>query len=82
MTKIYLASKSPRRKELLEQMEVPFECLWVDTPEIVRLNENPEDYSQRITREKLDAAWQIIVKEHLPRLPVLCADTESVYEHV
>lgn len=76
--KIYLASKSPRRKELLEQMEVPFEVLSVDTPEIVQPNETPEAYSHRITQEKLFAAWQEIMANSLPPMPVLCADTEVV----
>lgn len=80
--KIYLASKSPRRKTLLEQMEIPFELLSIDTPEIVKPNESPESYSKRITREKLHAAWEKIVQENLPPLPVLCADTEVVLDDV
>ncbi len=76
--KIYLASKSPRRKELLEQMGVPFEVLSVDTPEIVQPDETPEAYSHRVTQEKLHDAWQKIVDGHLPLMPVLCADTEVV----
>lgn len=76
--KIYLASKSPRRKELLHQMEIPFDLLPLDTPEIVKPNESPEDYSKRITQEKLHAAWQKINDENLGVLPVLCADTEVV----
>lgn len=79
---IYLASKSPRRKELLAQMEVPFEILSVDTPEIVQPNEMPEAYSKRITQEKLHAAWAKVVREDLPHLPVLCADTEVVLDGI
>lgn len=78
--KLYLASKSPRRKELLKQMEVSFEVLHVDTPEIVQPNEAPEEYSHRVTKEKLQAAWEKILHEQLPPLPVLCADTEVVLE--
>jgi septum formation protein len=77
---IYLASKSPRRKELLQQMEVPFEILPMDTPEIVHPNETPEDYSKRIVQEKLQAAWDTIIEEQLSPLPVLCADTEVVLD--
>lgn len=76
--KIYLASQSPRRKELLEQMQIAFELLPVSTPEIVRPNEKPEDYSKRVTQEKLHAARDKINAEHLSVLPVLCADTEVV----
>lgn len=78
MMKIYLASKSPRRNELLKQMEVPFELLSVDAPEIVKPNERPEEYSTRITQEKLHAARDKIIHENLHYIPVLCADTEVV----
>ena len=80
--KIYLASKSPRRRELLQQMQVDFEILPIDTPEIVAPNEAPEDYSQRITKEKLDAAWDTIIHLKKQPLPVLCADTEVVLDGV
>jgi septum formation protein len=79
--KIYLASKSSRRKELLQQVEIPFELLSLDTPEIVKPNESPEDYSKRITQEKLHAAWQKIINENLSVLPTLCADTEVVLDN-
>jgi septum formation protein len=78
--KIYLASKSPRRKELLDQMEIPCDVLSLDTPEFVKPHETPEAYSKRITEEKLQAAWQKLVDEQLPLLPVLCADTEVVLD--
>lgn len=76
--KIYLASKSPRRKELLTLMGIAFELLLVDTPEIIAPNETPEHYSQRVTKEKLEAAWDKLLTDQLPLLPVLCADTEVV----
>lgn len=80
--KIYLASKSPRRRELLEQMEVEFEILPIDTPEIVAPNETSDTYSKRITKEKLDAAWKTIIQDQLTPMPVLCADTEVVLDGV
>ena len=80
--KLYLASKSPRRRELLQQMEIPFEVLSIDTPEIVALNEAPEHYSTRVTTEKLAAAWQKIKQDQLPQQPVLCADTEVILDGV
>lgn len=76
--KIYLASKSPRRRELLTQMGVAFELLLVDTPEIIAPEETAEKYSMRVTKEKLDAAWIKVVQDKLPTFPVLCADTEVV----
>ena len=79
---IYLASKSPRRKELLEQMEIPFKLLLIDTPEIVKPNESPEDYSKRVAQEKMHAAWHKIQSEQITPLPVLCADTEVVLNGV
>lgn len=76
--KIYLASKSPRRRELLQQMGIEFEVLSIDVPEERALNETAEIYSKRITNEKLNAAWDKIIKNNLAVLPVLCADTEVV----
>lgn len=78
--KIYLASKSPRRRELLTQMGIPFELLLIDTPEIIAPEETAEQYSMRVTKEKLDAAWEKIARDQLPVLPVLCADTEVVLD--
>lgn len=78
--KIYLASKSPRRKELLEQIKVPFELLLVDTPELLKPNEQPEVYSKRVVQEKLDAAWKTMQENQLKPYPLLCADTEVVLD--
>lgn len=78
--KIYLASKSPRRKELLTQMGIDFDLLLVDTPEIIKPHETPQQYSQRVTKEKLDAAWKKILEENYPTQPILCADTEVVLD--
>lgn len=80
--KIYLASQSPRRRELLELMDVPFETLAIDTPEIVLAGEAPQDYSVRVTHEKLHAAWEKITDLHLQPMPVLCADTEVILDDV
>lgn len=79
--KIYLASKSPRRRELLAQMGVDFELLLLDTPEIILPNETPENYSTRITNEKLEASWKKIREEKISLMPVLCADTEVVLDN-
>ncbi|MDR3667387.1 MAG: Maf family protein [Ignavibacteriaceae bacterium] len=67
---IYLASKSPRRKKLLEQVNLSFKILPVETPEIFRKNERPVDVVRRIALEKLDAAKEII-KEGI----IITADT-------
>jgi septum formation protein len=81
---IYLASRSPRRRELLIQIGVKFEPLLfregtrqdADTDEAVLPGEQPDDYVRRVTRLKADAAWQrIVMRRGLQRKPVLSADT-------
>ena len=81
---IYLASRSPRRRELLLQMGVRFEPLLFregqrqdeDTDEAVRSGEQPDDYVRRVTRLKAEAAWKrVVMRRGLQRKPVLAADT-------
>ena len=81
---IYLASRSPRRRELLSQVGVRYEPLLFregartdsDTDEAVRPGESPDDYVGRVTRLKADAAWKrILMRRGLARKPVLTADT-------
>ena len=78
---VYLASQSPRRSQLLEQLGVQHTLL-LPTPdedaealETVLPREAPADYVQRVTRLKLDAALRRRVVRGLPDAPVLCADT-------
>ena len=78
---IYLASQSPRRKQLLEQWGVRCELLLPDADEdsealeVVKPNEPPSRYVQRVTRLKLEAAVDRLKRRGLPLAPVLCADT-------
>jgi septum formation protein len=81
---IYLASRSPRRRELLAQIGVKFEPLLfrdgprqdADTDEAVRPGEDADAYVRRVTRLKAEAAWQrIVMRRGLRRMPVLAADT-------
>ena len=78
---VYLASQSPRRKQLLEQLGVKFELLLPDASEdaealeVVRPNEKPRTYEQRVTSLKLEAALQRLKNRGLPPAPVLCSDT-------
>ena len=78
---IYLASQSPRRRQLLEQMGVRCELLLPDatedaeTLEAERVGELPLDYVQRVTRAKLHAAQQRLAQRQLPPAPILCSDT-------
>ena len=78
---IYLASQSPRRAQLLNQLGVRFELLLPDdledaeALEAVRGREAPARYVQRVTGLKLDAALARRTRLGLPDAPVLCADT-------
>ena len=78
---IYLASQSPRRRQLLEQLGVRHELLLPDAHEdaesleAVLPGEAPTAYVQRVTRLKLDAALARLKRRGLPAAPVLCSDT-------
>lgn len=81
--KIYLASKSPRRRELLRQIGIDFELLLLrsdgprgaDVTEEVHPGEAPIDYVARVAKEKAAFAADIIAKRRMPARPVLSADT-------
>jgi len=81
--KIYLASKSPRRRELLRQIGVEFELLLLrdhksrgpEVTEIVLPNERAEDYVARVTLEKAAFAQKTMWWRKLPVRPILSADT-------
>jgi septum formation protein len=80
---IYLASKSPRRGELLRQIGVDFDLLLLrsggprgdDVTEEVAPNEAAADYVVRVAREKAAFAWHMAQRRALPLRPVLAADT-------
>lgn len=84
--KIYLASKSPRRRELLRQIGVEFELLLLrdqtgrvaDVTERVLPDESPATYVHRVTREKAEAGIETVRWRRLPSRPVLTADTTVV----
>ncbi len=78
---IYLASQSPRRRQLLEQLGVRHQLLLPGSQEdsealeAVLPNEAPRAYVRRVTQLKLDAALQRLKRRGLPPAPVLCSDT-------
>jgi septum formation protein len=78
---VYLASQSPRRRQLLEQLGVRYELLLPDAGEDsealeeVRGGEAPAAYVRRVTGLKLDAAVARLKRRGLPPAPVLCSDT-------
>ena len=78
---VYLASQSPRRRQLLEQLGVPYELLLPDASEdaealeVVLPSESPKAYVQRVTLLKLTAALVRMKRRSLAVAPVLCSDT-------
>lgn len=82
---IYLASQSPRRSQLLEQLGVRHELLLPgvdeDTEglEVALPNEAPAAYVKRVTQLKLDAALKRLKRRGLPTAPVLCSDTTVAF---
>lgn len=78
---VYLASQSPRRRQLLEQLGIRYELILADEHEdaealeVVLPNEAPRAYVQRVTLLKLEAALARMKRRGLPLAPVLCSDT-------
>lgn len=80
---IYLASRSPRRRELLAQIGVRYHLLLFrsrpdsppDVDESVVANEQPDTYVERVARAKAQAGWRLLRLRNLPFAPVLSADT-------
>ena len=78
---VYLASQSPRRRQLLEQLGVRYELLLpeksedAEALEIALKNEAPTAYVKRVTNLKLDAAVARLKRRGLQPAPVLCSDT-------
>lgn len=75
---IYLASQSPRRAELLQQIGVDFVCLPIDVDETPLADEAPVDYVQRVALAKAQAGWAQCQEQGLSPLPVLAADTSVI----
>ena len=80
---IYLASRSPRRRELLKQIGVKFNLLLmretlgrpIDIDEQPLIDETPTDYIYRVVQSKASEGWKRILQRKFPLLPVLVADT-------
>jgi septum formation protein len=83
---IYLASRSPRRRELLSQIGVRFHLLLFrerprggagehDLDEAALAGETPAAYVERMARAKAEAGWRRMLQRNLPPAPVLAADT-------
>jgi len=85
---IYLASRSPRRRELLTQIGVRYHLLLFrerpgERPEVnedPRAGEAPDAYVERMARAKAEAGWKRMLQRNLPLAPVLAADTTVALE--
>ncbi len=74
--KIYLASRSPRRRELLKQIGIDFELVDIEVNEDWDGQELAEDYVCRVSREKAHAGVAMVS----PDVPLLAADTAVVLD--
>src|SRR5471032_2105344 len=85
-SRIYLASRSPRRRELLHQLDVAFEELLTqekhgaDVDETPLAGEAPDAYVTRLARAKAALGWRQVEARTLAVLPVLAADTTVVLD--
>ena len=85
---VYLASKSPRREELLRQLGVEFATLHLressgrerDVIEVARDAEPARHYVERLARTKATVGWHRMLQRALAPRPVLGADTEVVLD--
>jgi septum formation protein len=85
---VYLASKSPRRHELLRQLGIDFTELQLreapgrepDIEEVPRESEPPLEYVKRVARLKASVGWHRMTRRGLATKPVLAADTEVVLD--
>lgn len=69
---IYLASQSPRRRTLIEQLGIPYQSISVEVDEREHAGELPADFVARLACEKAQAGWQLVAEQGIP---VLGADT-------
>ena len=77
--KVYLASGSPRRSELLMQMGVTFDILRFEIDETLLENESAIHYVERVAKAKAQAGWKASGNDS--KLAVIAADTSVVVDH-
>ena len=75
---IFLASGSPRRRELLQQIGVPFRVIGADLDETALRGESPLAYVSRLAQAKAGLGWER--SRASGHAPVLAADTAVVLE--
>ncbi|MGF1899669.1 Maf family protein [Aliivibrio sifiae] len=81
-TQVFLASGSPRRKELLAQLGYQFEILSVDVEEVHQVHETPLMYVERLSQDKAQAGVKAIEQIENKNVPVLGSDTIVVIDGV
>jgi len=79
VNQIYLASRSPRRRQLLKQVGISFEMRPVNIDEMMEKGETPADYVCRMARAKAELGWLKLIQRRLPLRPLLAADTVVVF---
>lgn len=78
---VYLASRSPRRQELLQRIGIPYRLLiptdadHAEALEAVQPGESPTNYVRRVAQAKLEAAIEARARANLPEAPILAVDT-------
>ena len=83
---LYLASQSPRRAELLQQLGLQFEKLCIDVDEVRNSGEIPEEFVSRLGYDKAMAGYRMLIDQLQPSgldgpLAVLGADTIVVCDN-
>ena len=73
--RIYLASRSPRRAELLQQIGVYFSIVTADIDETPEAMEQSDAYVKRLAMEKAQAGYATVLQNAWVEMPVLAADT-------
>ena len=78
INQIYVASHSPRRRQLLKQFRVNFDMRPVSIDETMEKGETPVDYVCRMARAKAEMGWGRLIQRRLPLRPLLAAATVVV----
>ena len=81
-TQVFLASTSPRRRELLAQLGYHFEVLSIDVEEVHQSHETPLMYVERLSKDKAQAGVAILELTENKYVPVLGSDTIVVIDGV
>ena len=72
---VYLASASPRRRELLQQVGIQYTVIIPNVDESQQNDPDPKAYTERIAAAKAASARQQIKAEKSPDRPIIAADT-------